>query len=76
MRWPLHHIVASNGRPTVQRYRFGCRGRRTVFDHLIDGEGTIASIADDIMQSVEDLRRSLCETSRPKARVAFAATPL
>jgi hypothetical protein len=29
-----------------------------VFDHLIDGEGTVASIADDIMKLVEDLRQS------------------
>ena len=28
-----------------------------VFDHLIDGEGTVASIADDIMKLAEDLRR-------------------
>ena len=29
-----------------------------VFDRLIDGEGTVASIADDIMKLVEDLRQS------------------
>jgi hypothetical protein len=29
-----------------------------VFDHLIDGEGTVASIADDIIKLVEDLRQS------------------
>jgi len=28
-----------------------------VFDHLIDGEGTVASITDDIMKLVEDLRQ-------------------
>ena len=29
-----------------------------VFDYFIDGEGTVAAIADDIMKLVEDLRRS------------------
>ena len=29
-----------------------------VFDHVIDGEGAVASIADDIMKLVEDLRQS------------------
>ena len=54
-----------------------------VFDHVIDGEGTVASIADDIMKLVEDLRydptiylgsAKYCVEGRPAYSAELAST--